>query len=330
MKALFREGNTLVHYSKPVRVVKTGSWDTLKAALEPGSTWAGFITYEGEACFFQPDIIEPFKKNIPFKKPALTCVKPFDTEAAYRKKIGIIQEAILDGDVYQVNLSHETIYEGEIDPLALFLKLSHNPFSAYFDDGERHIISSSPEKLLSREGGTLESCPIKGTAPIGKSQELLDSGKDSAELNMITDLVRSDMSWLGSPRLISEKTLTTYPHIHHLHSVIQAESDRHPIDCLRALFPGGSITGCPRPSAMRLIRELEERKRGIYTGSMGVIKPNGDFCFNIAIRTLTYEQSRLSWALGGGITIDSDPSSEYEETFSKGKEIEQALSLFQL
>ena len=336
MKAVFREGEILVKYSNPGQIVKTASWHILKEHLNSGKTWVGYIPYEmenAEACFFEAQSIDFFDEEIPFEIPTLKCVKPFDTEATYIEKIKAIHEEILNGDVYQVNLSHETAYMGEIDPLALFLKLSHNPFSAYFDDGIRQFISSSPEKLLSRTDKTIESCPIKGTAPFGKSQELLESAKDAAELNMITDLIRSDMSWIAnleSPRLISEKTLTTYPHIHHLHSIIQAKSDLHPIECIQHLFPGGSITGCPKQSAMRLIRALENRSRGIYTGSMGIIKPNGDFLFNIAIRTLTYENNKLSWSLGGGITIDSDPESEYLETLSKGREIAKILGIISL
>lgn len=333
MKAILREGDNLLKYSNPERIVKTASWDILKEQLTSGKTWVGYIPYEMgevEACFFDARSIAPYFEEIQFHIPDLKCVKPFDSEITYKEKVKSIQEEILDGDVYQVNLSHETAYRGKIDPLALFLKLSHNPFAAYFDDGKKQLISSSPEKLLTRTDSTIESCPIKGTAPFGKAVELLASSKDAAELNMITDLIRSDMSWIAnieSPKLISEKTLTTYPHIHHLHSIIQAKSDLHPIDCIKALFPGGSITGCPKISAMKTIKSLENRQRGIYTGSMGVIKPNGDFQFNISIRTLTYENDILSWALGGGVTIDSDPKAEYLETLAKGKEIALLLGL---
>lgn len=283
------------------------------------------------ACFFEAQRLELFENPPSFQPLELECVKPFDTALEYTDKIKSIQEEILDGDVYQVNLSHETKYTGIIDPIALFSKLSHNPFAAYFDDGVKQLISSSPEKLLSRKDFLIESCPIKGTMPFGHSDALLNSAKDAAELNMITDLIRSDMSWIAnieSPKLISEKTLTTYPHVHHLHSIIQAKSDLHPIECVKALFPGGSITGCPKRSAMRVIDRLEKRKRGIYTGTFGVIKPNGDFLFNIAIRTLEYENGTLSWSLGGGITIDSDPEAEYLETLSKGKEIFKILGLY--
>ncbi len=333
MKAIFREGDSLVHYSNPGRIVKTASWESLRDALEPGFTWIGYIPYEmgkSEACFFEAQSIAPFEDNIPFQISELKCVKPFDTETAYKEKIKSIQEEILNGDVYQVNLSHEIVFSGEIDPLALFLKLAHNPHAAYFDEGKKQFISSSPEKLLSRSDLTLESCPIKGTMPFGHSEELLNSDKDAAELNMITDLIRSDMSWISnieSPKLVSQKTLTTYPHVHHLHSIIQARSDLHPIECIKSLYPGGSITGCPKGSAMQVINKLENRTRGIYTGSLGVIKPNGDFLFNIAIRTLTYENNILSWSLGGGITIDSDPEAEYLETLSKGREIASILGL---
>ncbi|MFN4174579.1 MAG: chorismate-binding protein, partial [Parachlamydiaceae bacterium] len=257
MKAIFREGEALLHYHNPGRIVKTSSWTRLKEELQLGCFWAGYIPYEmgvSEACFFEAQAITPYHDAPFFETPQLECVKPFDTALEYQEKIKAIQEDILNGDVYQVNLSHETKYRGKIDTLALFLKLAHNPFAAYFDEGEKQYISSSPEKLLSRTGTTIESCPIKGTMPFGQSAALLNSAKDAAELNMITDLIRSDMSWISnieSPRLVSEKTLTSYPHVHHLHSVIEAESDLHPIECVKALFPGGSITGCPKGSALQ-------------------------------------------------------------------------------
>lgn len=327
MKAIIRDGPDLIEYSAVGEVVESSSWIELSEKLVSGKTWVGFIPYEmgiDKACFFEAKESHKISDIIPFKKPELSCVKPFDSRECYIEKVAKIIEAILDGDVYQVNLSHESLYKGKLDPYGLFLKLAHNPYSAYFDTGSKQFISGSPEKLLSRRDQRLESCPIKGTAPSGKGEELLVSFKDQAELNMITDLVRSDLSWIsevGSVNVLSERTKTDYPHVHHLHSVIEAKSDLHPIKCIEALFPGGSITGCPKKAAMHFIDDLEKRKRGIYTGSIGIIYPNQDFLFNIAIRTLTYEDEILSWSLGGGITIDSDPNLEWEETMAKGKEI---------
>lgn len=324
MRAIIKEKDRLIEYASPKSHIVTSSFQELERFLLPGKTWVGFITYEGEAHFFEPGSIQIFDSFSDFSTPSLSLVKPFDTLETYVKKIEIIQDEIRKGNVYQVNLSHESIWEGDLDSLALFKKLSHNPFSAYFEWDDLKIISGSPEKLLSREGNILETCPIKGSAPIGQKEWLLNSFKDQAELNMITDLVRSDLAWIsetGSTKVISPLNLTSYPHIHHLHSIVQSRSMIHPIRCIESLFPGGSITGCPKLSAMNVIHALEKRKRGIYTGSIGVIKPNSDFCFNIAIRTLTYQRRKLYLSLGGGITIDSDPPMEYEETLTKGREM---------
>lgn len=331
MRAIIRENDRLIEYSSPRTSIVTSSWNELQDFLTPGKTWVGFITYEGLAHFFEPSSIQIFNPSIPFKKPSLTPVKPFDTVDDYTKKILHIQEEIRKGEVYQVNLSHSAIWKGSLNPLALFLQLSMNPQAAYVEWEDQTILSGSPEKLLSRTKGLLEACPIKGSAPIGQKEQLLASFKDQAELNMITDLTRSDLAWIslpGSVKVVSPINLTTYPHIHHLHSIIQSRSDKHPIACIESLFPGGSITGCPKLSAIKIIKQLEPRERGIYTGSIGVIHPNQDFCFNIAIRTLTYQNNLLTMSLGGGITIDSIPSLEYEETLTKGKEMFKLLGIY--
>lgn len=268
---------------------------------------------------------------------------PLDTRSDYCEKVWKIQERIRSGEVYQVNLSHCALLCGAADPYQVFLSLSQvnpAPFSAYINTGEGIIVSSSPERLLLKEGGLLESRPIKGTICRGKSEkedeynrrQLLSSEKDRAELVMITDLMRNDLarvSKVGSvtvPRLVD---CERYSNVYHLLSVVhsQAIDGLHPVDAVRACFPGGSVTGCPKIKAMEVIYEMERRPRGIYTGSVGYFCGNGDFDFNISIRTLTFLNEKIEVSLGGAVVIDSDPDAEYDETFDKGSSIFRVLGI---
>lgn len=266
-----------------------------------------------------------------------------ETEESYKKKVQLIQEQILSGNVYQINLSHELRFRGKLDPLAFFVELGQRnpaPFSTYLQLGEQQIISSSPERFLCRKGNQLEVRPIKGTMARGRSKaedernrlQLISSEKDSAELLMITDLMRNDLSRVciaASVKTPEVVRLETYQNVFHLVSRVQGECypQTHPVDILRACFPGGSITGCPKLRAMELIDELEQRPRMIYTGSMGYLSANGDFDFNIGIRTALAKKDQLSVAVGGAIVIDSDPEEEWLETLHKGRSIFQSLGV---
>jgi para-aminobenzoate synthetase component 1 len=269
-------------------------------------------------------------------------VQPLETRERYVEKVLRAKEQILDGEIYQVNLSHTCRYAGIHDPFSLYRQLiDHNPvpFSAYLNiDSRFSIVSLSPERLLRHERGVLETRPIKGTAPRGQNAEedqaeranLLASPKERAELMMITDLMRNDLGMVSKAGSVLTPELCVceaYASVYHLHSVIrsQAKESLHPLDLLGAAFPGGSISGCPKSSAMRTIRELEQRPRGIYTGSIGYIRGNGDFDFNIAIRTLAVEGDTAMLSLGGGIVADSDPHLEYEETLHKGRPFFRSL-----
>jgi len=254
----------------------------------------------------------------------------------YKNKIDRALEYIRAGDIYQVNLSHLLSYQSEgIDRFSLFKDLARQnpaPFSAYFNHEDWTIVSSSPERYLKRDFGALETRPIKGTLPRGKTLEedrqqkerLLSSEKERAELLMITDLMRNDLARISLPgtvRALAMWQCEAYTNVFHLHSVIQAESNPalHPLDQVRLTFPGGSITGCPKLRAMEVIAEIEQRPRGIYTGSIGYFSGNGDFDFNIAIRTVFIRKGLLDLQLGGGIVSDSIPLKEYEETLHKGE-----------
>ena len=273
---------------------------------------------------------------------ALALVKPLEPYEDYCKKIQRAKEQIVAGSLYQVNLSQQLELAGHINPFQLFYRINSinpAPFSAYLKMRDFSIVSSSPERFLKKRGLNLESRPIKGTSPRGKTpeedllnkQNLLDSEKERAELLMITDLMRNDLGRVSSSGSVKTTQLwecEDYANVFHLYSVVssQALPDLHSLEILRACFPGGSITGCPKLSAMELIAELEQRSRGIYTGAIGYIASNGDFDFNIAIRTLTVADNMLSIQLGGAIVADSDPEKEYQETLHKGQSIFKALS----
>ena len=278
------------------------------------------------------------------KKPSKTSLKLIsngEDKEVYIEKIQTIRELIRDGEVYQVNLSQQFLFEGECDSAEVFIKLAEDnpaPFSAYLDFDDFSIISSSPERLIQKKGNLLESRPIKGTMTRGNSPEedlknrdaLLSSPKEKSELLMITDLMRNDLgkvSQMGSVKVTDLYRCEEYSNVFHMLSVLKSKAlpNLHPVSILRACFPGGSITGCPKLSAMELIAKIENRPRGIYTGSIGYFTPNGDMDFNVAIRTLTYQNSLLNVQLGGAIVIDSEPEKEFEETLHKGQTIFQVL-----
>lgn len=268
---------------------------------------------------------------------------PFsDTKESYIGKIQKAKEFIKSGDVYQINLSQQWEFFGERNPFDLFKRLAllnPAPFSAYFHLKEFSIISSSPERFLHKRGDNLETRPIKGTAPRGKTPKedvesklgLLSSEKERAELMMITDLMRNDLgkiSVIGSVEVPLLCGCEAYQNVFHLYSIVKSRviPSINPIDIVRSCFPGGSITGCPKLRAMEVIEELEKRPRGIYTGSIGYFSHNGDFDFNIAIRTLLIADTKIIVQLGGAIVIDSDPLKEYKETYHKGRSIFEILN----
>jgi para-aminobenzoate synthetase component I len=273
----------------------------------------------------------------------LTLFKPLETPAAYFEKIQAIQELIRAGEIYQVNISQEYWLAGRRDPFALFKQLALRnpaPFSAYLNLAEFALVSSSPERFLCKQADRLETRPIKGTAPRGKTPQedaenrfgLLNSEKERAELLMITDLMRNDLGRVSLPGSVTTHEIwrcEAYTNVFHQLSVISSRAlpHLHPIDIVRQCFPGGSITGCPKMRAMQVISALEQRCRGIYTGSIGYFTAQGDFDLNIAIRTMTVFPDRIHAQFGGGIVIDSDPQREYEETLHKGKTIFQSLGV---
>ncbi len=262
--------------------------------------------------------------------------------ADYLAAVQRIRDYIAAGDTYQVNLTQRFSAPRPADPFALYQRLRATnpaPFAAYLDLAGVQVLSSSPERFLSLKGSTVETRPIKGTRPraddsatdAARADELLASAKDRAELLMIIDLERNDLGRVcefGSVRVDDLHRLETYATVHHLVSTVSGtlRPGLNVIDCLRATFPGGSITGAPKIRSMQIINELEPHRRGPYTGALGWIGFNGDTDLNIAIRTIVCAGDRATYHVGGGITWDSDPEAEYQETLDKGRALHAAIS----
>jgi para-aminobenzoate synthetase component 1 len=199
------------------------------------------------------------------------------------------------------------------------------------------VLSASPEWFYQTRGDRLVTRPIKGTRPRGETAEddrrlaaeLASSPKDRAELTMIVDLERNDLGRVckfGSVKVSEALTVETFAQVHHLVATVEGRlrSDAGPIDVIRGLFPGGSITGAPKIRAMEIIDELEPNRRSLYTGAVGYFG-RGSSGFNIAIRTMLVEGSQVSFQVGGGIVADSDPAAEYRETLDKGRALREVL-----
>ncbi len=268
------------------------------------------------------------------------CTSVF-SRAEYLSAVEAIRNYIVEGDVYQVNMSQrfEAPFTGDpYDCFADMYAANPAPFFAYVNAGNHHVVSTSPERFIELRNGSVETRPIKGTRPRGKTAdedaalrtELQQSAKEDAELSMIVDLLRNDIGKVcraGSVRVVEHKRLEAYQNVYHLVSIVKGELDpgMDAVDLLRATFPGGSITGCPKIRAMEIIDELEPVRRHIYTGSIGYIGFDGSMDLSIAIRTATFTQGKAVFSVGGGIVYDSDPASEFDETLHKGRTLMNAL-----
>ncbi|MCP4683068.1 MAG: aminodeoxychorismate synthase component I [Desulfobacterales bacterium] len=260
----------------------------------------------------------------------------------YIDSVKKIREYIASGHVYQVNMSQRFQMDFKGDPFHLFetlYKKNPAPFFAFINAGDHQIVSTSPERFIQRTGKRVETRPIKGTRPRGKTpsadrtlrNELKQSEKDDAELSMIVDLLRNDLGKVcvgGSVRVSEHKRLEAYENVYHLVSVVEGElkNDCDSVDLITATFPGGSITGCPKIRSMEIIDELEPNRRHIYTGSIGYMSFYNTMDLSIAIRTATIYKGKIIFSVGGGIVYDSDPFDEFDETMHKGQTL---ISVFE-
>ena len=257
------------------------------------------------------------------------------TKDGYLKATKRVIDYIKAGDIYQACLSQRFMTRWDNPPYELYLKLgtvNPAPFSAYLNFEDLKVISSSPELFLRVRGDSVETRPMKGTrARGGKTgennrikKELLESAKDDAELSMIVDLERNDLGRIsvpGSVKVDEHRRIETYPTVFQTISVIKSkrEKDAGLVEIIKAAFPGGSISGCPKIRAMEIIDELEPTRRSLYTGSIGYISFHDTMDLNIAIRTMILKGQDVYFQAGGGIVVDSDPESEYRETLDKAK-----------
>jgi aminodeoxychorismate synthase component I len=350
---------------KPKKVIAggPGDWPKLDALLryyrettpenrrDKGAA-VGFFTYEGDFWFgffsevqFIPTDLPNLEKlrhrrrgeEIPGREDWQSNLSRAEFDSGVARAI----EYIRAGDVYQINLSQRFSRPFSGDPYALYEQLfwsSPAPGGAFINTGQMQVLSASPELFLRITGRTIVTRPIKGTRRRGHNpmedqklaNELMSDPKEHAELLMITDLERNDLGQVceyGSVLVRELAKLERFAQVFHLVSTVEGTL-RPGVDALAAIqacYPGGSITGAPKRRARQIITELEPGPRGVYCGAIGYFRFNGDAAFNIAIRTLTLENGELAFGVGAGITADSDPAREYEETLSKSEGLKLAL-----
>ena len=266
----------------------------------------------------------------------------YDREA-YENTIRRVIEYMRAGDIYVMNMTRRITADHIGDPYQMFRYLrKHNPspFGAFLSFGEYQIVCASPERFLRVRNGVVETSPIKGTRKRGITeeedqklkQELADSEKDKSELLMIVDLERNDLNRVcvpGSVKVPRMYYIESFATVHHLISDVTGElrPECSAVDLLDAAFPGGSITGAPKYRAMEIIEEQENSARGLYTGTIGYLGLDGNCDFNIVIRTAVCRNGSCTIGAGGGITVDSDPEFEYEETNQKAAALIEAIRM---
>ncbi|MGB4106448.1 MAG: aminodeoxychorismate synthase component I [Alphaproteobacteria bacterium] len=276
------------------------------------------------------------RKTEPKENPLLRW-SPAELAESYKAKIKRVIEYINAGDIFQANLSQrfEAVLPPSFDRFSHYLsmrKVNPAPFAAYMNLGGIVISSASPENFLSVQDKKVVTRPIKGTRPRGRDKkedeqnrdELARSIKDRAENIMIVDLLRSDLSKVCEPRSVELTDLCkveTFAGVHHLVSTIEGKLEGSPVDLVRACFPGGSITGAPKIRSMEIIEELETARRGPYCGAMAWMGFDGAMDSSILIRTLVYQNNKVTLQTGGGITAGSDADAEYAETLAKAEKI---------
>ena len=314
----------------------------------------GFISYDMKAILYKHIKFNPIKSNLPYLwfgkpkiiyefnlekkkfKPSISLkeIKSLPKIKQYISDIKKIKTYLKNGDVYQINYTQPIHYTTSNDNFNLFselINLSHPEFGYYINTNHGSIISLSPERLIHKQGNIISSFPIKGTSPRSSNShkdliyknELINSNKDKAEHLMIVDLVRNDLGKIcefGTVKTDNLFGITTHETVYHMESKISGylKNNINEIAIIKAIFPGGSITGAPKESAMKIIDKLENYERGIYTGSTGIIFNNGDMDFNINIRTLHCVNNNIIYPVGGGIVWDSTPDGERKEAIQKG------------
>lgn len=283
---------------------------------------------------------QDFKPDLSVKQAEVKLSSNFK-KYDYINAIEKVRDYIKQGDIYQANLTQRFSGRTNLSSYQLYKRLrdiSKAPFAAFLNFENYQILSNSPERFIKCIDNNIETRPIKGTRPRGNTieedlrlqEELRNSEKDKAELLMIVDLERNDLgkvSKIGTVKVPELFVIEPYANVSHLVSTVtgKLKDSLSSTDVIKATFPGGSITGAPKIRAMEIIDELEPTQRNVYTGSVGYIGFNGDMDFNIAIRTLIKSNEDIYFQVGGGITWDSNPEEEYQETLDKAKSIMKAV-----
>jgi len=279
------------------------------------------------------------------KLPTMLPIQQRISANEYEEVIKKLQEHILRGDCYEINFCQEFFAEAAvIDPLSIYsslVSISPNPFSALYRLNDKYCICASPERYFKKSGGKIFSQPIKGTAKRNLSnpeldefskQKLLNSEKEKSENVMVVDLVRNDLSRVcksGTVKVDELFGIYSFPQVHQMISTISGdlEDGLDWVDVVKATFPMGSMTGAPKKRVMEIIERYESTKRGLFSGAIGYINPNGDADFNVVIRSILYNKSSayLSFQVGSAITFYSNAAEEYEECMLKANAMQQVL-----
>ncbi len=318
----------------PAAVTRDRQDGSVYAIVEPG--------YEHLLPLIREDARAAAHASRPRTQPRIRALTEQPAEI-YLESVRRAQQYIRDGDVFQTNLSRTWTgqWREEVDAIAVYRRLRQTnpaPFAGLARWRDMTIISSSPERLLRISGGIAETRPIAGTRPRGVTlaadealrRELIDHPKERAEHVMLIDLERNDLGRVcmpGSVRVDEYMTLETYAHVHHIVSNVcgRLRVGVTPGQAIRAVFPGGTITGCPKVRCMEIISELEAGPRGAYTGAMGYLGRDGRLDLNILIRTLVQHPSYFTLQAGAGIVADSQPQHELAETRAKARGVLAAL-----
>ena len=317
------------------------------AVLRDRDTGECVAVAEAEAADWLERIVEDVERSRDL--PGLPAWQPpavIEEDVPQRYLDGVVRvlDYLAAGDVFQVNLSRgwRASFAAPLDPAALFQRLRGNnpaPFAGVFRTAAGSVVSASPERLVSVQGNVVETRPIAGTRPrfegdddAQRIQELVGHPKERAEHVMLIDLERNDLGRVCTPGSVVVDELMTvesYAHVHHIVSNVRGtlKADATPGQVIAAVFPGGTITGCPKVRCMQIVAELEGVGRGAYTGAMGWLNRDGDMDLNILIRSAEVEGDALRFRTGAGIVIDSDPQRELDETRAKARGMLRALGV---
>lgn len=352
------DGTILQSWHSPLAAL---AWmEQYARAMREGLRWVGYLSYELGRFFEALPVANP-SPDLPLFVFSLHRVLPNAvalpagpaeihsrligsnfTREQYLRAVQQAMDYIAAGDIFQVNLAQQLYAETSATPAELYAALQQRHparFGALLEYGDFALICNSPELFLRVEGAPdglrrISTRPIKGTRPRlpGMEEQLRQSLKDQAELNMIIDLERNDLGricQIGSVRVTTPREIEAHPTVYHGAATIEGvlRPEVHFVDLLRATFPGGSITGAPKIRAMQIIDELEPTRRGPYCGAIGYLDADGSMQFNIAIRTLVASGNRVAIPVGGGIVADSQPQSEYDETLTKARAALEALGI---